>query len=236
MLRRYMGELEIVSVQSLDDARVEVARDPAEAIVVNDLQVGARLETLREGGGLPPSVPVLVCGVPAIEQALGIPGVSGYLVKPVSRAQLTAALDALPGRVQRILLIDDERDALQLFRRMLASTGRDYRVLRATTARRGLELLASERPDAVLLDLAMPEMDGFAFLEAKAANPVLRGIPVILVSARDPMGHPIVSNALAVTTHGGLSVRRLLAGIAALTQIVSPTAGRGQGPPEAPGD
>ncbi|MGC9359395.1 MAG: ATP-binding protein [Anaerolineae bacterium] len=232
LVKRYMGDLEVVRVGSLEEARAEVERDPAEAILINDLRVGARLEASRDSE-LPPYVPVLICGVPAVEEALGVPGVSGYLVKPVSRAQLVAALDRLGRPIERVLIIDDERDALQLFRRMLASTDRGYRVLRATSARRGLELLASERPDAVLLDLVMPEMDGFGFLEAKAADPSFRDIPVILVSARDPMGHPIVSNALAVTTQAGLSIRPLLEAVGALTRILSPTARLGPTPPGA---
>jgi len=124
-----------------------------------------------------------------------------------------------------ILVVDDEPEALRLFRRMLASTGRGYRVLRAANGRQALAILRSERPDAILLDLVMPEMDGFQLLAAKNADPALRDIPVVAISARDPAGQPILSNALAVTRGGGLSTPQLLACIEALSRILSP-AGR----------
>jgi len=224
LLHRYMDQVEVVTVRALTEAQQEALENPAQAILINDLDVGATLQTLCSRTQLPPSIPVMVCAIPAIEEAVSIPGVSAYLVKPVSRARMLSALDELPGPIHTLLLIDDEPDALHLFRRMLASAERGYRVIRATSAARGLQLLSSQRPDVVLLDLIMPDMDGFAFLQAKNADPSLRDIPVILVSARDPFGHPIVSNALAVTIDRGLSVRRLLGAIGVLSEMLSPTA------------
>jgi CheY-like chemotaxis protein len=84
-----------------------------------------------------------------------------------------------------------------------------------------LELLRRERPDVVLLDLVMPEMDGFEFLGVKSQDPALCEIPTILISARDPLGHPIVSKALAITCADGLSVRKLLDCIRALSAILA---------------
>jgi CheY-like chemotaxis protein len=95
-------------------------------------------------------------------------------------------------------------------------------VLRAFDGRQALEILRREQVDVILLDLIMPAMDGFQFLAAKSQEPALRDVPVILISARDPMGHPIVSNALAVTCRGGLSIQQLLACIEAVSTILSP--------------
>jgi CheY-like chemotaxis protein len=67
----------------------------------------------------------------------------------------------------------------------------------------------------------MPEMNGFELLAAKGQDPELCGIPVILISARDPLGQPIVSNGLAVTCRRGMSVREILACIEALSRILS---------------
>ena len=234
LLDRYMDEVEVVSVRSLAEARGEALENPAQAILINELDVPAALSSLSSNAPLPPDVPIMVCGIPATEDAASLPGVSAYLVKPVSRAQMLRALDALPGPIESLLLIDDEPDALHLFRRMLASAERGYRVMRANSGVRGLQILASQRPDVVLLDLAMPDMDGFGFLQAKNADPALRDIPVILVSAKDPLGHPLVSNALAVTTDRGLSVRRLLGAIGALTEVLSPTAAREPSQPADP--
>jgi len=235
LLDRYVDQVEIVTARSLAEAREEVMQNPAQAILINDLDVGSALNNLSAEAPLPPDIPIMVCGIPATEDAASLPGVSAYLLKPVSRARMLQALDALPGPIESLLLIDDEPDALHLFRRMLSSAERGYRVMRASSGVRGLQLLASQHPDVVLLDLAMPDMDGYGFLQAKNQDPTLRDIPVILVSARDPLGHPLVSNALAVTTDRGLSVRRLLAAIGALIEVLSPTAAREPEPPVAPG-
>ena len=144
------------------------------------------------------------------------------MVKPISRDTLLAALDRLGRNIETVLIVDDEPNALQLFRRMLASAERSYRVLRATNGRQAIEVMRAQPPDVVLLDLAMPEMDGFGFLTAKGQEPAWRDIPVVLVSARDPLGHPIVSDALAVTCANGLSVRQIVDSVRALSSALAP--------------
>ena len=125
---------------------------------------------------------------------------------------------------KRILVVDDEPEASRLYLRMFASAGRRYRVLRATDGQQAMRILHEQRPDAVLLDLVMPEMDGFRLLEAKSQDPDLCDIPVIVISARDPAGQPIVSRSLAVTRVGGISASQLLECIAGLTTVLSPGA------------
>jgi CheY-like chemotaxis protein len=119
--------------------------------------------------------------------------------------------------------VDDEPDALQLFGRMLQTAGRDYRVLLARDGQEALEVLREQRVEAILLDLVMPVMDGFQLLPLLRADPVLAGIPVIIISARDPMGQPIVSNALAVAQPGGLSAGQVLATVQFVTRHFSAT-------------
>ena len=73
----------------------------------------------------------------------------------------------------------------------------------------------------LLLDLIMPNMDGFQLLEIRNQDPVLRNIPVVVISALDPIGQPIVSNALAITRAGGLSVRQVLDTIQFVSRTLS---------------
>jgi len=221
LLTRYLDSVEIVSVGSLEEALGELADAPAQALLVNDMSVGEALRRLNQSAALPYGVPVIVCSVPGAYEAADTLGVSDYLVKPVSRDALLAALDRLNLRGGTILIVDDEPEALRLFRRMLASSGRGYRVLRAGDGQEAMNILRRERPDVILLDLIMPNMDGFQLLEAKSQDPALRDIPVVVISARDPAGQPIVSKALAVTRGGGLSVPRLLACVEAITRILS---------------
>ena len=120
-------------------------------------------------------------------------------------------------------LVDDRPEALQLFARMLSSAQHRYRILQATNGQRALSLLRERQPDVMLLDLIMPGMDGFPVLREKSRDPAIRQIPVIVISAKDPTGEPIVSDTLTVTRGGGLSVSDLLACIQAVSEVLSPS-------------
>ena len=85
-----------------------------------------------------------------------------------------------------------------------------------------LTLLRESRPDALILDLWMPHMNGFELLRAKETDALIREIPVIVVSSRNPSSQPIVSNQLVVARSGGLSMRNLLDSIEALTGVLTP--------------
>ena len=82
-----------------------------------------------------------------------------------------------------VLVVDDEPDARHLIERLL--TDRNARVLKADSAERGLEILAAERPDIILSDIGMPQMDGYDFIRAVRALPADSGgkTPAIALTA-----------------------------------------------------
>lgn len=219
LLSRYLDGTEIVSVTTLDEAIQELSDVPAQALLVNDASVSQSLERITSAT-LPYGTPAIVCSVPGIAEAVDSLEVSDYLVKPITRDRLLAALDRLHLNGKTILVVDDESDALRLFWRMLARAGRDYRVLTADDGHEAMHILREQHPDAILLDLVMPNMDGFQLLAAKKEDPALCGIPVIVTTARDPAGQLVLSNALGVARGGGLSMHQLLASIEALSQIL----------------
>jgi len=227
LLSRHTDGVEIVAAADLGEAFRGLAEEPAQALLLNRVRVGQALEQAGEMCALPYGVPVIICSIPGAEATAGAMGVADYLLKPISREALLGALDRLERPVGTVLVVDDEPDVLRLFGRMLTEAGRGYRVVRASDGRQALEILRHERVDLVLLDLVMPEMDGFQLLALKAQDPALSDIPVILISARDPLGQPIVSHALAVTCRNGLNSQELLACIESLTAILSKTSPRG---------
>ena len=97
---------------------------------------------------------------------------------------LLAALQRLDERVRSIAIVDDNPDAARLIRRILQTRG-DYTIYEAADGRRGLSLIREHQPDLVVLDLMMPEMDGFAMLDALRADSTTRNIPVIVVTAKE---------------------------------------------------
>lgn len=114
----------------------------------------------------------------------------GHLTKPVEAAALREALErygltpAVGEGGRSILVVDDDPRILEMHARLVAQALPACRVLQATNGRLALELMRSERPALVLLDLMMPELDGMAVLAAMQEDPRLRGIPVIVVTAQ----------------------------------------------------
>jgi threonine synthase len=98
---------------------------------------------------------------------------------------LLAALSRVaPDRFPCIALVDDSPDARRLIRRILQSQG-NFSIHEAENGKQGLQLVEREHPDLIILDLMMPEMDGFAVLDALRAKAETANIPVIVSTAKE---------------------------------------------------
>ncbi len=97
---------------------------------------------------------------------------------------LLSALERLDDRMRDILIMDDTPEASLLLRRILQAHGK-YSVREAVNGRIGLEMVRAQPPDLILLDLMMPEMDGFAVLDVLRTDRELSRIPVIVVTAKE---------------------------------------------------
>jgi len=100
------------------------------------------------------------------------------------REGLLAALQRLDEHVQLVAIVDDNPEAVRLISRILQARG-DYEIVTANDGRSGLALIRQRRPDLVVLDLMMPEMDGFAVIDALRADSATQDIPVIVVTAKE---------------------------------------------------
>ncbi len=97
---------------------------------------------------------------------------------------LSALTQVAPERFPKIAIVEDTTEARRLIRRILQSQG-NFTILEATNGREGLELIQRELPDLVILDLMMPEMDGFAVIEALRSKQETATIPVIVATAKE---------------------------------------------------
>jgi CheY-like chemotaxis protein len=112
-------------------------------------------------------------------------GASDYLTKPVDRERLVSVLKQYtkapaPGQV---LLVEDDANMRDLLRRMLEKEG--WAVVEAENGRVALERIAEEEPALILLDLMMPEMDGFELVAELRKHKVWRSIPIVVLTAKD---------------------------------------------------
>jgi CheY-like chemotaxis protein len=85
-------------------------------------------------------------------------------------------------RQPKIICINDDLGMLSLISLIFQKMGRRYEVITASSPAEGLELIASIMPDLILLDIMMPELDGFEVLERVKSDPKWRDIPVIMVN------------------------------------------------------
>jgi CheY-like chemotaxis protein len=109
-------------------------------------------------------------------------GASDHLTKPIDRDRLAAVLKKYR-RDLPVLVVDDDADLRRRLRRLLEQDG--YTVAEAEHGRDALARLPEISPGLILLDLMMPEMDGFEFVVELRRHEAWRAIPVIVITARD---------------------------------------------------
>jgi signal transduction histidine kinase/CheY-like chemotaxis protein len=112
-------------------------------------------------------------------------GAAGYLTKPIERDRLLALLQPyqVPERPTRVLLVEDDPTQRERIRSWLETQA--WQISEADNGRVALDRLAQEVPDIILLDLMMPEMNGFQFITSLQERPAWRAIPVIVITSLD---------------------------------------------------
>ncbi|CAA7624663.1 Signal transduction histidine kinase [Candidatus Terasakiella magnetica] len=130
-------------------------------------------------------IPVIMVSV-VENQALGYAlGAHHFMSKPIDRDQLAEVLSRFKDRgpIEHILVVEDDHTNREMLRRMLAKEG--WSVVEAANGRIALDRVAESVPDLILLDLMMPEMDGFEFVAELQRHPVWHTIPVVVLTAKD---------------------------------------------------
>ncbi len=164
-----------------------IDRRPGAIIVDESLASGPAWELTqllrREPGGA--DVPVLAYRIQ--NEGRGAVLELNYLSKPLRPSVLAEELIRQIGpvagsRTPRILVVDDDPDILDLHARVVREAGGEP--IEARTGREALAALGETRPDLVLLDLGMPDMDGFDLLDAMRARTATQGIPVIVITGQ----------------------------------------------------
>jgi threonine synthase len=109
---------------------------------------------------------------------------SKLLAEKPEEGLIAAIQNITAERFPRIAIVDDIPEARRLLRRILQSQG-DYTIYEASDGRQAIELAEREQPDLLILDLMMPEVDGFGVLDALKANEKTASIPVVVVTAKE---------------------------------------------------
>jgi PAS domain S-box-containing protein len=129
-------------------------------------------------------IPIVVVSLSAESDRALESGVFRFVRRPFTPEGIVEAVHAAEqeSRTRRILIIDDQPESTRLLTQILEASG-SYRVFAAHSGMEGISLVARRRPDLILLDLRMPEMDGFRVIEELRGNPETSNIPIVVVTA-----------------------------------------------------
>lgn len=156
-------------------------------------------------------IPVILATILA-DRELGLSlGAVEYLTKPIDTEKLIQTIEACGGGNRDVLVIDDDQASRDFLRRILIK--KDWRVHEASDGVRGLGLMKRLLPRLVVLDLLMPEMDGFQTLSEMQQTPELQNIPVVVVTSKDLSMNELEwlrDRAVAVVTKGANSRSQLV--------------------------
>ena len=210
MIGHYADDIDLVDTRDMTQASSELRAYPAHAVILNAESPQALWAKTKAARLQWQDTPIIGCSVSSpIKHSLERGAVS-YLIKPVRIDDIERAIGDLGVPVGRVLLVDDDPHVLQLFSRMLHAIDETLEIITASNGEQALSELRSRLPDLMLLDIMMPEKDGWQVLELKSQDEEIRDIPVVIVSAQDPAEEPPNTEAVLLTMDGGLSLSKLL--------------------------
>jgi DNA-binding response OmpR family regulator/nitrogen-specific signal transduction histidine kinase len=183
-------EVKVVEISETQDWMTPLLKTPPGAVVLDIGMAPTRgwevLKALKENSATQ-AVPVLLY---SLTENKGAVLELDYLTKPVGTAELTRVLEsqklaAGDEKDEKIfLIVDDDPATLEMYVRIAQSWLGKHKVLKARNGREALDLMQQQRPGLVLLDLMMPELDGFGVLEAMREKESTRDIPVIVLTGK----------------------------------------------------
>ncbi len=180
----------VTAANGAEARRLARSRRPAAITMDMLLREGDGLELIAELKQSPEThdIPVVVVSV-TDEKERGISvGVSEWLIKPIQRADLLAALDRAIGpkcesQSKTVLIVDDDPQVLEYLDELLRQRG--FTVLSAGGGQAGIDLALAHLPDLIILDLAMPTINGIQVVQTLRRDPKGREIPILILTAME---------------------------------------------------
>ncbi len=203
-----LEQVEIIPVDSISSLAQEVSNTPAHMVVINVGQIEDLLPSMQQAASLIQNVPIIGSTFISPGEQVQRSGAVDYLQKPFSNQRLRQVVEQVSPYPRKILVVDDNVEVQRLIVRILSSQNETTQYLLAEDGISALEVARRKNPDLVLLDLALPEMDGWQVLKAMKEDPNLSNVPVILISAHDFNETPVRSKAVILMDGEGISLEK----------------------------
>ena len=218
MMKKFLEKqnVSILQAKSGEDGLKLAAEHMPDAITLDVMMPemdGWEVLTALQSNDITKNIPVIMLTM-ADEPDIGFSlGATDYLTKPVNWDQLSGILNRhkIESDSQTILIVEDDETTREMLKKSLESN--DFKVRIAKNGKEGLDKVKVSKPGLVLLDLMMPEMDGFEFAEKLRENKDWLDIPVVVITAKDLTNEDhkrLKGNVEAIMQKGSYSKKQLM--------------------------
>ncbi|GAB5491334.1 MAG: hypothetical protein Phog2KO_15490 [Phototrophicaceae bacterium] len=174
LLSRHLNAFSIVQLNNINNLDTALLEHLPIAIIHNRLPNQTPLEST--------DIPIIECTLPSSQWMSQELNITMSLAKPITPQQIKTILQNYD-HVNNILLVDDEIGFVQLIQRSIESLETTYTIRRAYDGLQAYDIIQTDTPDLIFLDLSMPEMDGFELITALQSEQKYQDIPIILLTA-----------------------------------------------------
>ena len=225
LLSRHLPGYQTITVAELEQAHTAAHQVIPQAMIIDSATEALSADDLRSFTArldLPQTV-VITCPLPGEEPQRKRLAVDGYMIKPISREELWNVLRQFNESLNRVLVVDDDHDFVRLIGRMLTGPVRQYHVTYAYSGTEALEMIKHSRPEILLLDLKLPDIDGFQVIQAVRADPANDAMRIVIITAYEEVDSSnLLAGTLSVTRGTGMMPTQIIGWIQGMLDHTKP--------------
>jgi CheY-like chemotaxis protein len=183
---------------------LSLARERLPDLITLDIQMpdinGFDVTTVLKNDETTKNIPILILSVIEDKGKAYKLGANDYMTKPFDNEELVSRINRLLiGTKKTILIVDDDQSPVKSVKYHLEHKG--YSTCIAYDGKQALEMVASHRPDLILLDIIMPNMGGYEVIKALKSNPETAGISIVLVTGIEIDGGRVKALSVGATEY-----------------------------------
>ncbi len=205
-LSRFLPGVYLEQVATLELALITAKRLLPTLIICDTPEKIGQLKHRRRIARLPHPPMLIYSPLSSYEQFIQKIGIQGWLTKPITFDNLQDTLSQIGGKLQKVLIVEDERAMWKLLARMLKAINADIKMKVAANQQQALEIISHQKPDVVFLDVYLESGDGLSLLHQLREQKDFATLPVIVITGASLDDDLIsISEELQVGKPGGLS-------------------------------
>ena len=177
LLERHLEGYTLAVTSDWKDIQQLITQMSARGVIVS-----MPLSDIPDSSDVP--VPIVACPLPGPQQSKTELNVDYYLQKPVTAHALQKALSHIAPTAKNLLIVDDNPSTVRMLERMVQTTEKEFQVFKAYSGDEALGRVKAQIPDAIVLDLIMPNGDGYSLISKLRQDPKMAHIPIIVASGQ----------------------------------------------------